>query len=263
MIEFFKRLTELLSEGRTVAVASVLSTSGSTPQRSGARMIVTREGEAHFTVGGGGLEASVLADAVEAIREGRSVVKEYGLSSSGPGGAGMICGGRTTIVIEVISPPQKLLVIGAGHVGRAILETARDLGFAMTVVDDRPEYLLAARFPDGVATRLTTSDYGSDIPDIDESTYVVIVTRSHETDRNALRHVLDHKSAYVGMMGSGKKVRATFKSLMADGVPEKALEVVRAPIGLDIGSKTPKEVAISVLAEILRVRNTVGDASEK
>jgi xanthine dehydrogenase accessory factor len=263
MIEFFQRLTELLSEGRTVAMVSVVSTSGSTPQRSGARMIVTREGEAHFTVGGGGLEAAVLADAMSAISTGQSIVKEYGLSESGQEGVGMICGGRATIAIEVISPPQKLLVIGAGHVGRAIVEAARDLGFAMTVVDDRPEYLLAERFPDGVATRLTTSDYASDMPEIDESTYVVIVTRSHETDLKALRHVIDSKSAYVGMMGSGKKVKATFESLKAGGVSPEALKGVRAPIGLDIGSKTPREVAISVLAEIIRVRNAVGEASRK
>jgi xanthine dehydrogenase accessory factor len=263
MIEFFQRLTELLSQGRTLALVSVLSTSGSSPQRSGARMIVTREGEAHFTIGGGGLEAAALADAMEAINTGVSVVREYGLSGSGPESVGMVCGGRATIVIEVISAPQKLLVIGAGHVGRAIVEAARDLGFAMTVVDDRPEYLLAERFSGGVATRLTTSDYSTDIPVIDESTYVVIVTRSHETDLKALRYVLDHRSAYVGMMGSGKKVRATFESLVADGVSPKALEEVHAPIGLDIGSKTPKEVAISVLAEILRVRNTVGEPSRK
>lgn len=263
MIEFFERLTELLSEGRTVAVASIVSTSGSTPQRSGAKMIVTREGDAHFTIGGGGLEAAVLADAMEAIKTGKGLVKEYGLSGSGAGSVGMVCGGRATIVIEVISPPQKLLVFGAGHVGLAIIETARDLGFAMMVVDDRPEYLAAGRFPDGVATQLATSDYSAGVPDIDESTYVVIVTRSHETDLKALKYVLNHSPAYVGMMGSGKKVRATFESLVGDGVSPSALEKVHAPIGLDIGSKTPKEVAISVLAEILKVRNSVGDVSRK
>jgi xanthine dehydrogenase accessory factor len=263
MIRFFERLTELLREGKTVAVASIVSTSGSTPQRPGAKMIVTPDGESHFTIGGGGLEAAVLADALQAIKSGASVVKEYGLSGSGQDATGMICGGRATIVIDVISPPEKLLIFGAGHVGQAIAETACGLGFAITIVDDRPEYLAADRFPGGVGTGLTTAEYTAGVPEINESTYVVIVTRSHETDLKALKHALVHKAAYLGMMGSGKKVRAVYESLMAEGVPADVLESVHAPIGLDIGSKSPKEVAISVVAEILKVRNKVGDESRR
>lgn len=262
MIEIFERLTELLRQGKTVAMASILSTSGSTPRAPGTRMLVTADGETFLSIGGGGLEAAVIDDAKKAIAAGKNVIKEYGLSKDGPGSVGMICGGVTTVVIDVVSPPRKLMVFGAGHVGRAVVDGARGLGFSVAVIDDRPEYLEPDRFPDGVVLRLTNPDYDRDIPETDENTYIVIATRSHDTDLKALRYALRGESAYVGMLGSRKKVRELFRRLNADGVSSETLGRVRAPIGLDIGSKTPSEVAISILAEIIRVKNGLGAGVE-
>ena len=255
MIEVFERVTERLRQGRTIALASIVDASGSTPQGCGARMIVTRDGEIDFTIGGGGLEAAVIDDAKRAIESGRSIVKEYDFSGSGPGSVGMICGGRATVVIEVITPPEKLLIFGAGHVGLALAETAGGLGFALAVVDDRPEYLVQARFPDGVRLQLTTAGYDENIPEIDENTYAVIATRSHEIDLKALRYMLGRSVAYVGMMGSRKKAAEILGKLRAEGVAPETLRDVHAPVGVEIGSKTPKEIAISILAEIVRFRN--------
>ena len=255
MTEIFEELVELLRAGRPVALTSVVSASGSTPQGVGARMLVTAGGRAHSTVGGGRFEAAVIEDAKKAILSGTSVIREYDLSGAGEG-VGMLCGGRATVVIDVITPPQKLDIFGAGHVGRALAETALGLGFAISVIDDRAEYLSADRFPDGVALRLTSEDYDKDIPQLDENTFVAVVTRSHECDLKALRRVVGLDTAYLGMISSKRKANEIFDGLRSEGVSEDALRKVHAPIGIDIGSKTPKEIAISILAEIVKVRNS-------
>jgi xanthine dehydrogenase accessory factor len=256
MTEVFEELVGLLRQGRPVALASIISTSGSTPRGPGARMIVTADGEIRWTIGGGGFEAAVAKDAKDAISSGKSLVKEYDLCGEGEGGTGMICGGRAIVVIDVVSPRQRLVIFGAGHVGRALAETACGLELAISVVDDRPECLSPESFPAGVTLFLTSADYDKDVPILDRNTFAAIVTRSHESDLKALRCVLQRETAYVGMIGSKRKVSEVFKRLKADGIPTQALERVHAPIGLDIGSKTPKEVAISVLAEIVKLRNT-------
>ncbi len=258
MTELFERLVDLLRRGETVAMACVLSTSGSTPAFSGARMLVTSEGEVYSTIGGGPFESAVMEDARKAIESGGNFVKEYDLSGKGPDSVGMACGGRAKVAIEVLNPVQRLLVFGAGHVGRAVAETAGGLGFAVSVIDDRSEYLSPEDFPAGTALKLTTPQYDRDIPGVDANTFVVIATRSHESDLNALRGVIDRGAAYVGMIGSRAKVKKIFSALGAEGVRTEALEKVHAPIGLKIGSKTPKEIAISILAEVVRVRNADG-----
>lgn len=255
MIEVFEKVTELLRGGGTIALASIVSASGSTPQRSGARMIVDAAGKTYFTVGGGGFEAAVARDAVEAIARRTSLVKEYDLSGAAGNDLEMACGGKSTVVIEVLRPPQRLVIFGAGHVGRALALTAGDLGFAVSVVDDRKEHLSPELYPEGVGLVRAPSEYDGELPELDESCYVVILTRSHLTDYRVLRHAVERETAYLGMIGSRKKVRGALEKLKSEGVPSAALDRVRAPIGLDIGSKTPKEIAISILAEIIRTRN--------
>jgi xanthine dehydrogenase accessory factor len=221
-------------------------------------MIVDAGGSCYFTVGGGGLEAAVVKDALQAISSGTNLVVEYNLAGAGGDAVEMACGGRTTVVIEVIRPPGKLIVFGAGHVGQALAGCAGDLGFAVSVVDDREELLSPDLFPKGVELVKGPHEYNGDLQDLDESCYVVILTRSHLSDLRVLRHAVSFDTAYTGMIGSRGKVKGTFDKLRAEGVPDRKLMNVRAPIGLDIGSKTPKEIAISILAEIIKLRNRGG-----
>jgi xanthine dehydrogenase accessory factor len=167
----------------------------------------------------------------------------------------MACGGRSTVVIEVLSPPQRLVIFGAGHVGRALALAAGDLGFAVSVVDDREEHLSPALYPGGVELVRAPSEYDGELPELDEGCYVVILTRSHVTDYRVLRYAVDRGTAYLGMIGSRRKVKGALDKLKSEGVPSASIDRVRAPIGLDIGSKTPKEIAISILAEVIRARN--------
>jgi xanthine dehydrogenase accessory factor len=255
MIEVFEKVTELLRGGATIALASIISAAGSTPQRSGARMIVDASGKTFFTVGGGGFEAAVVKDALRAIAGRASVIKEYNLSGAAGDELEMACGGRATVVIEVLSPPQRLVIFGAGHVGRALALTAGDLGFAVSLVDDREEHLSPELYPEGVELVRAPSEYDGELPELDGSCYVVILTRSHLTDYRVLNYAVGRSTAYLGMIGSERKVAGALKRLKAEGVAAAALDRVRAPIGLDIGSKTPKEIAISILAEVIRARN--------
>jgi xanthine dehydrogenase accessory factor len=258
MVDVFEKIVELLRDGKTIAVASIVTASGSTPQRTGARMIVDEAGVSYFTVGGGGLEAAVKKNCVEAIAGGAGQIVEYNLAGEGGGAIEMACGGKTTVVIEVIRPLDKLVIFGAGHVGRALAGCAGDLGFAVSVVDDRREYLSPDVFPPGVRLILGPDDYDGELPALDANSYVVILTRSHVSDLRVLRYAVGKETAYLGMIGSARKVKGAFEKLREDGVSDGEIERIHAPVGLDIGSKTPKEIAISILAEIIKSRNQNG-----
>jgi len=255
MVEVFEKIAELLREGKTVAIASVISSEGSTPRDSGARMIVTRDGGTYFSVGGGRLEAAVVADAREAIQKHESVVKEYDLSGANGAELGMVCGGRTTVAIEVVSPPDRLVVFGAGHVGLALARLAREVGFSVTVVDDRKEYLDPARFPEEVRLVAAAPGFSGALPEIGSAEYVVVATRSHEMDLEVLEALSGRAVGYVGLVGSRRKAETAMVRLRKAGVPRRFMDCVRCPVGIAIGSKEPAEIAVSIIAEIIKVRN--------
>jgi xanthine dehydrogenase accessory factor len=152
----------------------------------------------------------------------------------------MACGGEVTVFIEPYQPSPMLLIVGGGHIGRPLAEMARLAGFNVEVVDVRPERATVAQF---------------DPSSITPWTYVVIITETHAADEQALRQVLDTPAAYVGVIGSRRKIRAIFDKLQAEGVPAEQLTRVRAPIGLDLGGRQPAEIAVAILAQIIQVRH--------
>jgi xanthine dehydrogenase accessory factor len=256
MSDFYRRLLSLLDEGRRLAIATIVESQGSTPQQQGGRMIVAEGGDTWFSVGGGLLEARVIEEAKACLAEGRSALKSWDLKETGDEALGMVCGGRVTVYIEVASPPDELVIFGAGHVGRALARLAGGLGFSLAVVDDRAEMLDPQAFPPGTRFHLTDRGYRQNPPRLTDKSYVVLVTRSHDTDELALRGLLDAPAAYLGMIGSARKVRVVFERMVKEeGVPAGALERVYAPIGFPIGSHLPEEIAISIMAEIVAVRN--------
>lgn len=160
--------------------------------------------------------------------------------------------------IELLCEPAvcspQLLILGGGHISKPLAQMASILGYNTTVVDDRPVFANRARFPD--AGRVVCQDFDSFMKDvdIDPGTFVVIVTRGHKHDLVCLREAIGKPAAYIGMIGSRKKVRESLKQLESEGVPANQLQEVYAPIGLKIGSETPEEIALSILAEIVSVR---------
>lgn len=155
---------------------------------------------------------------------------------------------------DPLLPPEKLLILGGGHVGRAVAAVAPALGFAVTVADDRPEFVAAERFPAEVATLCGPyAEVVARFP-FDAATYVVIVTRGHLADLESLRAVLDRTWRYAGLIGSRRKVRLLTEQVVADGVDPAKVATLHAPIGLDIGAETPEELAISVVGELVAIR---------
>ena len=168
---------------------------------------------------------------------------------------GLICGGKAQVYIEPIVAPH-IIILGAGHVGKAIAEVAALAGFGVVVADDRAEYATEERFP--AASRVVIAPFEKALEElpVNRSSYIAIVTRNHSADEVCLREALRTKAGYIGMIGSKTKVRKIFGRLVEGGVPEADLEKVHAPIGIEIEAETSEEIAVAVVAEMIRVRRT-------
>ena len=201
------------------------------------------------------LEAAVLDEAPDAFR--RHSVETVYVDRSGRRLNRLDAaaeGDVYQVMLEVHERPATLLIIGAGHVGKALAIIGEMCGFSVEVIDDRPEFANAERFPE--ADRITCGRFDEvlDGYPIDSNTYVVCVTRGHKHDETSLRLVAPSDAVYVGMIGSKRRVRAVLKHLIEDGINPRAVERVHTPIGLDIGAETPEEIGVSIMAEIIRAR---------
>jgi xanthine dehydrogenase accessory factor len=158
------------------------------------------------------------------------------------------------VLLEVVEPAAALLVVGGGHVGRAVAELGAFLDMSVSVLDDREEYANQERFP--FADHVILGDFETELErfPFTSNTFVVLVSRGHIVDQLSLRQVIQHDLAYVGMIGSKRRTRTVLENLESEGVPAERLARVYTPIGLDIESETPEEIALSVLAEIVLLR---------
>jgi len=162
----------------------------------------------------------------------------------------------TEAYLELRRPVQDLVIVGAGHIARPMARMGADLGFRVWVLDDRPDFATRERFPDAYqVVKADFSDPFRDVP-LHGGTHILLVTRGHKYDYDCLVRVLrrDHPTAYIGMIGSRRRVRATFVQLLEDGIPQERLREIHAPVGLDIGAETPEEIAVAVAAELVKVR---------
>ena len=252
MDELYAALAAALKAGEAVAVVTVVAVEGSAPRDPGAQMAVWGSGRTLGTVGGGDLEAVVVRDARALLAAGNSVLREYSLHGADPQSVG-VCGGRVQVFIHLLRPAERVLIAGAGHVAQPLAQLAGQAGFRVVVVDDRPEFLTAERFPGADTLLVTFPELRSQVP-LDSFTSAVVVTRSHEHDLVVLRQLLDQPLAYLGAMGSRTKVRQMFQRLRDEGYSAEQLQRVRAPIGLDIGAETPEELAVSIVAELIQAK---------
>lgn len=254
----FRELADLLEAQAGVAMATVVETVGSTPRAASARMLVLLDGTTRGTVGGGRFESLVVADARELLgRRGAATVREYRFVPEGEGAFGAVCGGTARVMIEVVERAPRLLVVGAGHCGRALARLAVPAGFEVTVVDDRGDLLAPDEFPAGVRLVQARTDL-TDLPAPGPDDCVVLLSRGHVLDGVALRRLRGFPVAYLGMIGSKAKKAALYSDLRQEGFSEEELARVRCPIGLPIGADTPEEIAVSILAEIVSVRRGAG-----
>lgn len=256
-----RRISDLLHERRQFVVATIVEVKGSAPQRAGTKMIILPNGTFEFTIGGGTFEAEVLQDAIAAFHENKPIHREYRLTKDD---IGMYCQGLVRVMFESYVPGPALMIFGGGHVAQALsrIAAASDL-FSVTVIDDRAQFANSEKHPDADSVVLTDRNFIKDVPATDDESYLVIVTRCHATDMLLVERYLEKPAAYLGLIGSNAKVRQFRKELIEKGIPEKFLDRVHAPIGLPIGGKDPAEVAISILAELVQVKNQKSQAAVK
>lgn len=253
--EVFAAVAEALERGEAAALVTIVSTTGSTPQRVGAKMLVFPDGRMVGTIGGGCYENDAFWKAREAITSRKPQLVHYELDDDFAQETGLVCGGQMSVYIEPVEPNPSLYVIGAGHVGACLANMAHDAGFEVHVVDDREKFASRERFPQ-VAEVVT-----EDIPAWLERTvlpshaYCVIVTRGHTNDLDALRALAPRELRYLGLIGSRAKVARITDQLLSEGMNPAMLTQIHAPIGLDIGAVTPQEIAVSILAQLIAVKH--------
>lgn len=256
-VNLWQKISGALAARQPLVAATVVRSSGSVPRRAGAKMLVTPDGTISGSVGGGLFESLVVRDALAALADGKSATRVYSFNpeGSGPAAFGAICGGKAELFLEVIMPPDQLLIVGGGHCGRALAKMAALLDFSIVVADDRAEFARPEDYPFPQVERVLhlPPDFCG-LPTPDDTTYVVLVSKGFVTDEAALRRVLDTPAAYIGMIGSRRKRDVVYDRLRADGITDEQLARVHAPIGLEIGAETPEEIAVSILAEVIQAR---------
>lgn len=351
MEQIFREASKLLAQGEPFVLAVVVRTTGSTPQKAGAKILIRADGSTVGTLGGGCVEASVLFLAATLLREGggaqlhtceltdemaaqdglvcggcmdflidpirrseeylcasQSVLDSYkggepaaiatlvkpaagkgmvgdklivrmGGETSGTMGDGerderaaarsrelaplgkheyVVCQDGSEYFLETYTTPPTLVILGGGHIGTALAPLATTLGFRVFVIDDRPEFANPRRFPAADKTLVSGFEKGLAQLPVDRNTAIVIATRGHKSDDVALQAACRTAADYVGMIGSKRKVILFYENLLRQGISCERLRAVRTPIGLDLGARTPEEIAVSIMAEILAVRNNAG-----
>ncbi|MBP6977243.1 MAG: XdhC family protein [Bacteroidales bacterium] len=250
MNNLFLRIPDCYKDTRASAICIVTEISGSVPGKAGAKMIVYSDGSIEGTVGGGAIEMKVIKDALSTMKKGIPGLMGYDLETD----AMMSCGGRMTVYIEPLTKPVKLFIFGAGHIGKYLAGYAPDMGFETTLIDWRKE---AFNDPQARYSHICKS-YLETIEDItfDTDTFFVIVTPNHEMDEDVLAAIGKKPAAYIGLIGSKRKIDSlTHRFLEENILTQEELNKVDMPIGIKFKAITPQEIAISILAKIIDVKN--------
>jgi xanthine dehydrogenase accessory factor len=250
-VDIYEEILRLKKEGRSFAIATIVQCMGSSPQKEGAKMLVRDDGSTVGTLGGGCIEAEVVQTSLITIKDGAPLTIPFELTEKH---GGLVCGGKVLVYIEPIIPDPHLVILGAGHVGKALSRVARFSGFKVTVADDRGEYANRDKIPD--ANNTVVSNFESvfvKVP-VDKNTFLVIATRGHNHDLDALKAALKTEAGYIGLLGSKRKKALLFKTLKDEGFSQTDIDRVIIPVGLPIGSVTPEEIAISIMAQIIKYR---------
>jgi xanthine dehydrogenase accessory factor len=263
VIDIVAALADILAHGRRAALLTIVRANGSTPQRVGAKMVVEEDGTTRGTIGGGCYENDAVQKARAVIAAGRPQLAHYDLNDEDAGESGLICGGQMDVFIEPVVAPPALYVLGAGHVGQEVARLAARVGFDVHVVDDRSRFASRDLLPEPITVVVDDIAGWVERTTLPASSFVVVVTRGHRHDLEALRVLAGRDLRYVGMIGSRAKVARLFDQLAGEGVAREALARVYTPVGLDIGAVTPAEIAVSIVAELIAVRSgrlRAGDA---
>lgn len=253
MNDILFQLPELYRQGKPFVLCLVTEAQGSTPRKEGARMIVFSDGSILGTIGGGSVEMNAIAEAKMVLENGKPCKQKYQLEED----LQMQCGGNMEIYFEPFFEELKLYIFGAGHVGREVGKFAREFGFSVIFIDHRPE--IYEEFESTYA-KCIVDDYlqSQSTINLTARDFVVITTPKHEYDEKLLGLLAKEQLAYLGMIGSKRKVAEARKRLLTEkALTEKQLDFVDMPIGIPFHAETPAEIAISIVAKLIDVKNNL------
>lgn len=254
-MQIYEEALRLKKLGRTSAIATIVECRGSSPQKQGAKMLVRDDGSILGTLGGGCLEADVRQAALMALKDGEPSTMPFELTEQK---GGLVCGGTVLVYIEPLLLEPHLVILGAGHVGKRLAQLARFTGFRVTVVDDREEYANQKNIPD--ANDLLVTDFSrafEDLP-VGKDAFVVVATRGHNHDLDAVKAALRTTAGYIGLLGSRRKKALLCRSLEESGFSKEEIGRVIIPVGMEIGSVSPEEISVSIMAQIIQKRRANG-----
>jgi xanthine dehydrogenase accessory factor len=254
-MEIYEEVLRLKKQGRSSAVATIVQCMGSSPQKEGAKMLVRDDGTTAGTLGGGCIEAEVREVALMALKDGTPQTIPFELTEKH---GGLVCGGKILVYIEPIIPDPSLIILGAGHVGKALCRVAKFSGFRVTVVDDRAEHANRDAFPDADSVVVCDFDDTFERMPVDKKSFIVVATRGHNHDLDAIKAALKTEAHYIGLLGSRRKKALLFRMLEESGFSKNTVNRVIIPVGLAISSVTPEEIAISIMAQIIQFRRENG-----
>jgi xanthine dehydrogenase accessory factor len=253
-MDVYEELVRLRSLGQRCALATIVEVRGSIPSYESAKMLVREDGSIVGTIGGGCVEAEVWNAARDVMQSEQPRRLTFNLGQDAAYDNGLICGGQLDIFVEPVLPIPHAFIFGGGHISKSLSRVATLAGFATVVVDNRESFANTERFPEAVAVH--AAEYEEVFPQlaINDTSYVIIVTRGHRDDMRVLKLALATPARYLAMIGSKRKVLNVIRELEKEGMEHAAFERIHAPMGLDIGAISPEEIAISVAAEMIAVR---------
>jgi xanthine dehydrogenase accessory factor len=249
----YRAVVDLMDKNEPGALCILVRTQGSTPRQASSKMLVYADGITLGTIGGGEMEARVKDEALLSIQDGKSRLLEYSMSEPQRGDPG-VCGGQVEIFVEPILPIPMLVVVGCGHVGKAVAHLGHWLGFRVAVSDDRQEFCNPEVVPDADEYYPLPLKELAEQLNITRWTYVVLTTRGVDIDMEGLPALIVSPAAYIGVIGSRRRWNTTRGKLSEMGISDALIDRVTSPIGLEMGAETPEEIAVSIMAEIIMQR---------
>ncbi len=257
-MDVYDELVRLRRLGQKCALATIVQVNGSIPSYESAKLLVREDGSMVGTIGGGCVEAEVWNVAREVMETEKTRHLNFSLGQDAAYDNGLICGGQLNVFVEPVIPQPRAFIFGAGHISKSLSKIANMAGFATVIIDNRESFANRERFPE--ADEIFAEEYEDVFPKliVNQTSYIVIVTRGHRDDMRVLRSAIDTPARYISMIGSKRKVIGVVKELEKEGVSRASFDRIFAPMGFEIGAITPEEIAISVVAEMIAVRREPG-----
>jgi xanthine dehydrogenase accessory factor len=249
-LELYEEMVRLTRRGEPYALATVVANGGSSPRKAGAKMLVRSNGSSIGSVGGGRVEKETIEASLKTLSSGEPQTLEFTLNEEN----GFACGGCMSIFVEPQGRRPLLVMFGAGHVGRAVTRLAHDCGFRVVVADERPECTTDELLPGADKIHCCPVSSAFDHLKLDRESIVIIATPGHLHDFAAVRGCLATAAGFIGLLGSRRKREALLQTLTEEGFAAAQRERVVSPVGLDIGAQTPEEIAVSIVAQLIKLK---------